>query len=59
VLFRKRFEVKEAHDLYANTEIAYLLQKAEKYEGVVFLATNQQTDFSSLSAIFNFRFCLC
>jgi hypothetical protein len=39
-LFGKRSEVKDAHDRYANVEIAYLLQKMEDYEGVVILATN-------------------
>jgi hypothetical protein len=39
-LFGKRSEVKDAHDRYANVEVAYLLQKMEEYEGVVILATN-------------------
>lgn len=39
-LFGKRSEVKDAHDRYANVEIAYLLQKMEDYEGIVILATN-------------------
>ncbi len=39
-VFGKRSEVKDAHDRYANVEIAYLLQKMEEYEGVVILATN-------------------
>jgi ATP-dependent 26S proteasome regulatory subunit len=39
-LFGKRSEVKDAHDRYANIEIAYLLQKMEEYEGIVILATN-------------------
>ncbi len=39
-LFGKRSEVKEAHDRYANIEVAYLLQKIEEYEGVVILASN-------------------
>lgn len=39
-LFGKRSEVKDAHDRYANIEVAYLLQKMEEYEGVVILATN-------------------
>jgi SpoVK/Ycf46/Vps4 family AAA+-type ATPase len=36
----KRSEVKDAHDRYANIEIAYLLQKMDEYEGIVILATN-------------------
>ena len=39
-IFGKRSEVKDAHDRYANIEIAYLLQKMDEYEGMVILATN-------------------
>jgi AAA+ superfamily predicted ATPase len=39
-LFGKRSEVRDAHDRYANIEIAYLLQKMEEYEGISILATN-------------------
>ena len=39
-LFGKRSEVKDAHDRYANIEVAYLLQKMEEYDGIVVLATN-------------------
>jgi AAA+ superfamily predicted ATPase len=39
-LFGKRSEVRDAHDRYANIEIAYLLQRMEQYEGVAILATN-------------------
>ncbi|HEY9665328.1 MAG TPA: ATP-binding protein, partial [Coleofasciculaceae cyanobacterium] len=39
-LFGKRSEVKDAHDRYANIEIAYLLQKMEEYEGITILTTN-------------------
>lgn len=39
-LLGKRSEVKDAHDRYANVEIAYLLQKMEDHDGVVILATN-------------------
>jgi AAA+ superfamily predicted ATPase len=39
-LFGKRSEVKDAHDRYANLEIAYLLQKMEEYEGIAILTTN-------------------
>jgi hypothetical protein len=38
--FGKRSEVTDAHDRYANIEVAYLLQRIERYEGVVVLATN-------------------
>lgn len=36
----KRSEVQDAHDRYANIEVAYLLQKVEEYEGITILATN-------------------
>jgi hypothetical protein len=39
-LFGKRSEVKDAHDRYANIEIAYLLQEIDQYEGLCILATN-------------------
>ena len=39
-LFGKRSEVKDAHDRYANIEVAYLLQRMEAYDGVLILATN-------------------
>ena len=39
-LFGKRSETRDAHDRYANQEIAYLLQRLETFNGVVILATN-------------------
>ncbi len=39
-LFGKRSEVKDAHDRYANIEVAYLLQQIENYDGVAIMATN-------------------
>jgi AAA+ superfamily predicted ATPase len=39
-LFGKRSEVKDAHDRYANIEVAYLLQKMEQFNGLAILATN-------------------
>jgi hypothetical protein len=41
-LFGKRSEVSDAHDRYANIEVAYLLQRLESYSGIVILATNLQ-----------------
>jgi AAA+ superfamily predicted ATPase len=41
-LFGKRTEVHNAHDKYANTEVSYLLQRIEEYEGLCVLATNFQ-----------------
>ena len=39
-LFGKRTEVKDSKDKYANNEVSYLLQKIERHEGLVLLATN-------------------
>ncbi len=39
-IFGKRSEVKDAHDRYANLEVAYLLQKMEEYQGITILTTN-------------------
>ena len=39
-LFGKRSVVKDAHDRYANIEVAYLLQRIEEFDGAVILATN-------------------
>ena len=39
-LFGKRTEVQDAHDRYANLETAYLLQRAERHDGLILLATN-------------------
>ncbi len=39
-LFGKRTEVSDSHDRYANIEVSYLLQRVERYEGLVVLATN-------------------
>ena len=36
----KRSEVKESKDKYANTEVSYLLQRMEEYDGIVILSTN-------------------
>ena len=39
-LLGKRSEVKDAHDRYANIEVAYLLQRMEAYDGLAVLTTN-------------------
>lgn len=41
-LVGKRSEVKDAHDRYANIEVAYLLQRMEAYEGLAVLTTNMR-----------------
>jgi SpoVK/Ycf46/Vps4 family AAA+-type ATPase len=40
VVFGKRTEASDSGDRYANLETAYLLQRIERYDGVVVLATN-------------------
>lgn len=39
-LFGKRGNVGGANDRYANVEVAYLLQRMERHEGIVILTTN-------------------
>ncbi len=39
-LFGKRSEVKDARDRYANVEVAYLLQRMERFDGLAVLTTN-------------------
>ena len=41
-LLGKRSDVKDAHDRYANIEVAYLLQRMEAYEGLAILTTNMR-----------------
>ncbi|HAS41156.1 MAG TPA: hypothetical protein DCS93_11790 [Microscillaceae bacterium] len=41
-LFGKRTEVQDSKDRYANQEVAYLLQRVERFPGVVILATNYE-----------------
>ncbi|MFN2318306.1 MAG: ATP-binding protein [Dermatophilaceae bacterium] len=43
-LFGKRTEIRDAHDKYANQEVAYLLQAIETHPGLVVLATNHRED---------------
>lgn len=39
-LFGKRTNIRDAHDKYANQEVAYLLQRIENHDGLVILASN-------------------
>ncbi len=43
-LFGKRGEVKQAHDRYANLEVAYLLGRMESYRGLAVLTTNLRSN---------------
>ncbi len=56
-LFGKRSEVQDARDRYANLEIAFLLQRMERYDGVAILATNLLGHFDDAFAR-RLSFCL-
>jgi hypothetical protein len=43
-LYGKRTDIRDAHDKYANQEVAYLLQRIESYNGLVILASNQRAN---------------
>jgi SpoVK/Ycf46/Vps4 family AAA+-type ATPase len=46
-LLGKRSEVKDAHDRYANIEVAYLLQRMEAYEGLAIMTTNMRQNLDA------------
>lgn len=46
-LFGKRSEVTDAKDKYANTEVSYILQRIEQFDGIAILATNFQNNIDS------------
>jgi len=43
-LFERGSGVRDAHDRYANQEVAYLLQRIEAFDGLVVLASNRRQD---------------
>jgi SpoVK/Ycf46/Vps4 family AAA+-type ATPase len=45
-LFGKRTGVSDAHDRFSNMETAYLLQRIERFEGLVVLASNLKNPIS-------------
>lgn len=49
-LFGKRTNIKDAHDRYANQEVAYLLQRIENYQGLVILSTNLKSNIDEAFA---------
>ena len=49
-LFGKRSDVKDAHDRYANVEVAYLLQRMELFEGLAVLTTNLRSNLDEAFA---------
>ena len=52
-LFGKRSDTRDAHDRYANQEVAWLLQRIESFSGVAILASNQK---DNLDPAFTRRF---
>ncbi|MBJ6127181.1 ATP-binding protein [Microvirga splendida] len=46
-LFNQRSETKDAHDRYANLEVAYLLQRMESFTGLAILTTNLKQNIDS------------
>jgi hypothetical protein len=49
-LIGKRSAVSDAHDRYANIEVAYLLQRMERHNGIVVLATNMASNIDKAFA---------
>jgi hypothetical protein len=49
-LFGKRSEVKDARDRYANVEVAYLLQRMERFDGLAVLSTNLRANLDDAFA---------
>ncbi|WP_428667688.1 ATP-binding protein [Runella sp.] len=49
-LFGKRTDIRDAHDKYANQEVAYLLQRIESFAGLVILASNQRNNIDEAFA---------
>ncbi|MDQ4098219.1 MAG: ATP-binding protein, partial [Actinomycetota bacterium] len=49
-LFGKRSDVKDAHDRYANVEVAYLLQRMELFDGLAILTTNLRSNLDEAFA---------
>ena len=49
-LFGKRTGLKDAHDRYANQEVAYLLQRIEDFQGLVVLSTNLKSNIDDAFA---------
>ena len=49
-LFGKRTDIRDAHDKFANQEVAYLLQRIEGFNGLVILASNQRANIDEAFA---------
>ncbi len=46
-IFGKRTEIRDAHDRWANLEVNFLLQRVERYDGIVILATNLRSNLDA------------
>lgn len=46
-IFGKRSEVSDAQDRYANLEVSYLLQRIERFDGLVILTTNLSSNIDN------------
>ncbi|MBQ9438237.1 MAG: ATP-binding protein [Lachnospiraceae bacterium] len=46
-IFGKRTEVSEAKDKYANTEMSFILQRIEEYNGIVILTSNMKKNIDT------------
>jgi hypothetical protein len=49
--FGKRSEVKDAHDRYANSEVACLLQRMEAFEGLAVPTTNMRQNLDPVGCV--------
>jgi hypothetical protein len=49
-LFGKRGETRDAHDRYANQEVAFLLQRIESFDGIAILASNLKDNIDTAFA---------
>lgn len=59
-VFSKRSDVTDAKDKYANTEVSYILQRLEAYDGIVILSTNYMNNIDPafirrIRYVINFR----
>ncbi|SFR69569.1 ATP-binding protein [Anaeromicropila populeti] len=46
-IFGKRNEVTDSKDRYANTQVSYILQRIEEFDGIVILATNYRSNIDA------------
>ena len=53
-LFGRRTNVKDSHDRYANQEISYLLEKLEKFRGLVIVTTNDPETADQARSLFDY-----